>query len=199
MFEILIPVIISIISVLGTLATIKYKHILEKKKKDTDCPINKCVYEDLELLNKLEDILDDIEADRVSIYSFHNGGEFYSGKSMQKMSMSYEVVSNGTSRVQTERQAIPVSACIATLKPLMDAKSAFYPTLQKYPESLCKVYLVEDGVESTYQWSILDLNGRAIGILRIDFVKKQKKLSNKILDDLTLDVIKMPGYLESWR
>ena len=150
------------------------------------------------MLNKLEDILEEIDADRVSIYSFHNGGEFYSGKSMQKMSMSYEVVSNGTSRVQTERQSIPVSACVATLKPLMDAKSAFYPTLQKYPESLCKVYLVEDGVESTYQWSILDLNGRAIGVLRIDFVKNQKKLPNKTLDKLTLDVVKMPGYLESW-
>lgn len=196
MLETLIPVVTALVGILGTILTIWLKHKL-KKKEVGECPVGKCINEDAELLSKLGEILDDIDADRISIYSFHNGGEFYSGKSMQKMSMSYEVVSSGIARQQPQRQSIPVSACISTLQPLMEKRIWHHPSIKDYPESLCKVYLVEDGVKSTYQWAIIDLNKRAIGVLRVDYVKRTKKLSDDALNKLTLNVIKMPGYLGS--
>ena len=77
MLETLIPVVTALVGILGTILTIWLKHKLKKKEVDV-CPVGKCITEDAELLNKLEEILGDIDADRISIYSFHNGGEFYS-------------------------------------------------------------------------------------------------------------------------
>ena len=111
------------------------------------------------------------------------------------MSVSYEVVARGIARVQTERQSIPVSAAISTLKPVMVDKIMHLPNIKDYPESICKYNLIEDGVKSTYQWAIFDLHKRAIGMLRVDYIKKSKALSDDILNKITLNVIKMPGYL----
>ena len=196
MLETLIPTLTALVGVLGTLGTIWFKHKLKERNKEKEvCPVGKCVNEDVELLNKLNEILGDINADRVSIYSFHNGGEFYSGKPMQKMSMSYEVVSSGIARRQIQRQSIPVSACASTLQTLMEKRMWNHPNVKDYPESLCKSYLMEDGVKSTYQWAIIDLNRRAVGMLRVDYIKRMNKLSDKELNKITLNVIKMSGYL----
>ena len=200
MSELIVPVVTAIIGIFGTLLALWYRNKLEKAKLekaklDMECPIGKCVMEDAELLNKLEEILKEIKSDRISIYSYHNGGEYYSGKSMQKMSVSYEVVARGIARVQTERQSIPVSAAISTLKPVMVDKIMHFPNIKDYPESICKYKLIEDGVKSTYQWAIFDLHKRAIGMLRVDYIKKSKALSDDILNKITLNVIKMPGYL----
>jgi hypothetical protein len=193
MLELLVPVITAIIGVGGTLLAIWYR-----KKVNSDnmeCPVGKCVMEDEEILSKLDDMMKDVGADRVSIFSFHNGGEYYSGKSMQKMSMSYEIVSNGISRVQAERQNIPVSSSINTLKPLMMNREMHYKSLNDYPESIYKVYLLSSGCMSVYQWAIFDLQKRAIGILRVDFVKKERQLSDDKLEQLKVAAIKLPGYL----
>jgi len=195
MSELIVPVITAIIGIFGTLLALWYRNKLEKAKLDLECPVGKCIMEDAELLNKLEEMLKEIKSDRISIYSFHNGGEYYSGKSMQKMSVSYEVVARGIARVQTERQSIPVSAAISTLKPVMVDKIMHFPSIKDYPESICKYNLIEDGVKSTYQWAIFDLHKRAIGMLRVDYIKKSKVLSDDILNKITLNVIKMPGYL----
>jgi len=193
MLELSVPIITAIIGVGGTLLTIWYR---KKVSRDNmECPVGKCVMEDAELLGKLDDIISGVGADRVSIFSFHNGGEYYSGKSMQKMSMSYEVVANGIAMIQAERQNIPVSSSINTLKPLMLNREMHYKNLDDYPESIYKVYLLNSGCLSVYQWAIFDLQKRAIGILRVDFVKKERQLSDDKLEQLKVAAIKLPGYL----
>jgi len=193
MLELSVPIITAIIGVGGTLLTIWYR---KKVSRDNmECPVGKCVMEDAELLGKLDDIISGVGADRVSIFSFYNGGEYYSGKSMQKMSMSYEVVANGIAMIQAERQNIPVSSSINTLKPLMLNREMHYKNLDDYPESIYKVYLLNSGCLSVYQWAIFDLQKRAIGILRVDFVKKERQLSDDKLEQLKVAAIKLPGYL----
>ena len=110
MLEVLIPIFTTIIGVGGTLLTIWLKHRLDARKKDDSCIIVETVKDDVEIITKLDEIKDEIGADRVSIFSFHNGGEYYSGKSMQKLSCSYEVVQPGVSRTQMDMLNIPVSA-----------------------------------------------------------------------------------------
>ena len=95
MEELLLPIFTAIIGVAGTLLALWYKHKLDLKKSlliEENCVVAECVREDSAVVNKLKDVLSETNADRICIFSFHNGGYFYSGKSMQKMSMSYEVV-----------------------------------------------------------------------------------------------------------
>ena len=93
-------------------------------------------------------------------------------------------------------QNIPVSACLATLKQLMENKEFHcYDVDANYPESACKYQLVENGVKSTYQYAIFDLNKKAIGILRADYVLDQEELSDEGHEALKYLAIKLPGYL----
>ena len=194
--EIWVPIITTVIGSITTLLVIKYKHKLSRiKSKDEICAIDKAVAEDVIILTKLKDILDDTSADRICIFSFHNGGHYYSGKSMQKMSMSYEQVDNGISSIQLDKQNIPVSACITTIKPTIENGEFYAPDTKEYPEGLCKFYLLRDGVKSTYHWPLIDLYNNTIGIVRIDYVKRKTKLSDEDAVKLELLSRQLPGYL----
>ena len=195
MLEAIIGVSTAIIGVVGTLSAIWLKHYLERRKQQ-DCIIDQTVQEDTEIITRLDELKDEIKADRISIFSFHNGGEYYSGKSMQKLSCSYEVVQPGVARTQLNLQNIPVSACLATLQHLMEYKEFHcYDVDSNYPESACKYQLVETGVKSTYQYAIFDLNKNAIGVIRADYVLDRERLSDEGHEALKYLAIKLPGYL----
>ena len=194
--EVYLGMVTALIGVGGTLTAIWFKYYLDRKRNKHNCIIDQTIREDGELLSKLEDVKSELSADRISIFSFHNGGEYYAGKSMQKLSCSYEVVNLGVSRTQLDLQNIPVSACLPTLTPLVNDKEYHcYDIKQNYPESFCKYKLIEGGVKSVYQFAIFDLNKKAIGIIRADYVTKKVKLTTKELETLKYLAIKLPGYL----
>ena len=78
--EVWVPVLTTAIGALGALLTIRYKHNLELKKLETECPVQIAVGKDTELMSKIEDLLNVSGADRACIYQFHNGGEYYTGR-----------------------------------------------------------------------------------------------------------------------
>ena len=194
--EVWVPVLTTAIGALGALLTIRYKHNLELKKLETECPVQIAVGKDTELMSKIEDLLNVSGADRACIYQFHNGGEYYTGRSMQKLSMTYESVKPGISHLQIDRQNIPVSACNATLAPMITDRRLLVDDVEKEMEdSLCKFYAIEAGTKSVYKWTVYDLQKRAIGFFQVDYVTRKKKLSEEILQDLEMAAIKIAGYL----
>jgi hypothetical protein len=196
MEEAIIGISTAIIGVVGTLSAIWLKHYLDRRRNKQHCVIEQAVNEDTEVINRLDELKTEIRADRISIFSFHNGGEYYSGKSMQKLSCSYEVVQPGVSRTQLDMQNIPVSACLTTIQHLMQNKEFHCADIEtNYPESACKYQLMQSGVKSTYQYAIFDLNKKAIGILRADFVLDIEELTDEAHEALKYTAIKLPGYL----
>tara|TARA_R110000822_G_scaffold94450_3_gene216612 strand:- start:3247 stop:3867 length:621 start_codon:yes stop_codon:yes gene_type:complete len=197
--ELVTPIVTASVGIVGTLVAIKYRHKLSQKrlKEEHICPISECITEDTLIMSKLKDVLNDISADRICIFSFHNGGHYYSGKSMQKMSMSYEQTDNGISSIQLDKQNIPVSACLTTVKPTIENGAFNFYDTQAYPEGLCKYYLLKDGVKSTFHWPIFDLYDNAIGIVRIDYVKRKTGLSDEDAEKLLTLSKQLPGYLIS--
>ena len=195
----IIPTLTAITGIAGTLITIWYKHKLGLKKLEReqahDCPITTCLVEDELVIDRLREILEDIKCDRISIFSFHNGGKYYSGKSVQKMSMSYEQTNSGISSTMMVKQNIPVSACISTLRPLMENGEFGCVDTKNYPEGLCKHHLKVDGVKSTYNWPIVDLYNNIIGLLRVDYVKKKTVLGVENQEKLKQFSLQLPGYL----
>jgi hypothetical protein len=197
MLELIVPVVTAIIGIIGTLLAIKYKHklIQTRLEEDTLCPVGECIIEDTLVIEKLREVLDEIHGDRISIMSFHNGSTYYSGKSMQKMSMTYEECNNGISSVMLDKQNIPVSACITTLKPLIENGEFYCVDTKDYPEGLCKYHIENDGVKSTYEYPVVDLHKNIIGVLSVDFVKRKTILTDDNHDLLKLLSAQLPGYL----
>ena len=83
-----IPVVTTVLGSITTLLTIWYRNKLEKDKKAKECPLTEAVEEDSVLLERLKEIRESVGACRAAVYQFHNGGEYFTGKSMKKYSMT---------------------------------------------------------------------------------------------------------------
>jgi hypothetical protein len=198
--EIWVPILTTILGAVATLITMRYRHKLELERQEAEeqenCQVKKHIEQDEEVIAKLERLRELAAADRASIYQFHNGGEYFTGKSMQKVSMTYEVVNAGISRLFPERQAVPVSACNSTLLPLIKDRRTIYLDVSKdMPESLCKFYAMDAGTKSMYKWTIYNLDKKAIGYFQLDYVNRKRDLNQDTLQDLEMAAIKLAGYL----
>jgi len=194
--EYLVPILTAIIGSATALSVVWYKNYLSRKINQKECKIHVQIKEDQELLDNLEEIRDKFNADRLTILQFHNGGEFYTGKSMQKLSMTYEVAASGIQRMSDISKDLPVSSCNASLLPLFENWCCpYYDVNADFPNSLCKVHQIEAGNKSTYHWGLFDLEKKCIGMMTLDFVKRKRKLKEEDLENLKVKIIKLPGYL----
>ena len=131
------------------------------------------------IMSKIEHIKDEFEADRVWIMQFHNGGHFYpTGKSIAKFSFIYEVVSMGTPSIQMNFQNIPVNLFSRSINQLLENDIIEIPDFKDESISTYGLkYIAEDtGCKSGYLFAIKTLDDKFIGVLGLDFTKKQTKL-----------------------
>ena len=101
-------VVALITAVFGPIAVAWARSKFEKKAEQT--PMAEALEVSKLINDQLENLMNDLDCDRVWIAQFHNGGNFYpTGKSIQKFSICYELVTIETPRVQQTFQNIPVS------------------------------------------------------------------------------------------
>ena len=128
--------------------------------------------------NQLDQMIDELECDRIWIGQFHNGGHFYpTGKSIQKFSIFYEKMSPDVSAIQHIFQQIPVSLFPKALSKLYkDGELAIvnYNTDENYDLSM---FAKDYGTKSFYMIAVDDLDGHFIGVMGIAFNGKEHKLS----------------------
>ena len=109
--------------VLGPISVIFLKNFLDKRKKKPDMVVDALRVSEL-VTHKIDEIKEGLNADRVWITQFHNGGHFYpTGKSITKFSIMYETVNTGVSSVQTNYQNIPVHLFSKSLNQLVTGDS----------------------------------------------------------------------------
>ena len=105
----LTTIIVALITaVIGPLLMTWFKNKLEtkptKKLLEEAIDLNELVSEQIEIM------IDELEADRIWIAQFHNGGHFYpTGKSIKKFSIFYEQTTSDAPSVKDMFQNIPVS------------------------------------------------------------------------------------------
>ena len=64
---------------------------LKMEKKDTSSPMRDALETSTLIDTQLEQVMEELECDRIWIAQFHNGGHFYpTGRSIQKFSIFYE-------------------------------------------------------------------------------------------------------------
>lgn len=147
---------------------------------------------------KLEKIKEEYKADRVWIDQFHNGGHFYpSGKSIQKFSMFYEVLTSGTESVKMIFQNIPVSLFSRSTNHLLEHSHLAVPDFKD--ETIATLGLkytaAETGTKSGYYFAIKNIDGKFIGIMGLDYCKKKAVLSPEQIIALDIEAGIISGYL----
>jgi hypothetical protein len=148
-----------------------------KKKFETPSlrdPLNESIE-----LNKMVDeqlslILDEMEAHRVWLAQFHNGGHFYpTGKSIQKFSIFYEKFVPGVNSIQHTFQNIPVSLFPKAMSKLYEDGELSIPDFNKEDYDLSSVSKPY-GTQSFYMLGLYDLHDRFIGALAIAYNEEYK-------------------------
>jgi hypothetical protein len=196
MLELVTTVFTALIGVLGTLGAIWLKDKLNNKKRP-DMVTETLALSEI-ITNKIEDIREEVEADRVWITQFHNGGHFYpTGKSMAKFSVIYESVNTGVNSVQANFQNIPVNLFSKSLNKLATEELIEIPNYQdkKIATYGLKYAAEEYGGKSGYLFAIKNIEGRFIGVLGLDYTKKPVSLSEETVNNVMLDVSSLGGVL----
>jgi len=127
------------------------------------------------VISALEFTKSETEADRVYVMEFHNGENYFSGKSQQKLSCTYEVVSEGISCEYASLQNIRISNMHSMVQYIAMEKPFICEDIEKYTDDISfKSFLQEKGVQSLFAQPVKSLNGKILGIIIIEYVKEKR-------------------------
>ena len=164
-------IVASIITAIATIASVLIgKKCMDNKK--TICPISQDTARSANVYMALQYTMQEMCADRVYVLEFHNGGHYYSGRGQQKFSCTHEIAEEGISKECGKSQEHRVSNYHDYVNELIQNKEYKYVDINHISDSSFLSLLNRSGVESIYNVPIKTLNGKIIGILGVDYVKK---------------------------
>jgi len=173
--------------VLGPLAVQYFKSRLDKKSQIDH--VLQASRLNVTVNDQICNLREELEADRVWISQFHNGGNFYpTGKSIQKFSVFYECVSDGTSSIQDQFQNIPISLFAGTIHHVLNNDHLCVPDLTNpniVPYGLQHVSIGQQS-KSLYIFALKDIKDRFLGTIGIEFIGVKNELSDKTINDVKI-------------
>ena len=186
-------IIAAIISASATIGAVWMKGKLKERKDkvfDYDPNLHSNVVTALEFMRR------ETEADRVYVLEFHNGEHYFSGRSQQKFSCTYEVVNEGISREVQGLQSIRISSMHYLIKDVVDGKTFMCKDVEEFCEDLSfRSFMEMRGIKSMFARPIKTLNGKIIGVLVMDFVKEHRKWGINAEGFLKKQARMISGYL----
>jgi hypothetical protein len=189
-----------ITGVIGPIAVLYIKHVLDSRKKKPDMVMDTLRVSEL-INQKIDHIRDEFNADRVWISQFHNGGNFYpTGRSMAKFSIMYEAVSSNASSVQPNFKNIPVNLFSRSINQLLqndviEVADFKDETIATYG---LKYVAEETGCKSSYLFAIKTIEDRFIGILSVEFTKRKTRLDMEDINHLQNHASSIGGVLMTY-
>ena len=123
----------------------------------------------------LNSMMNELQADRIWVSQFHNGGHFYpTGKSIQKFSIFYEKTTPGTQHSQHTFQNIPCSLFAKSLAELNKEGEISVPNFRDHNSYDLQSVAEQHGTSSFYLIALEDLKGKFIGCLAISYTEEYK-------------------------
>lgn len=143
---------------------------LKAKRKDpiiADLEVNENIHICLDY------VLDQTGADRAYVMQFHNGGYYISGKSQQKFSCTHEACTLGTSKEHYRSQNHLISNFHNYIHLLVNNGEYYYTNAGHIKDESFKNLVLSKGVISLFNVPLKTLDGKVIGILGVDYVKRK--------------------------
>ena len=147
------------------------------------------------IISKMEDLKEFLNADRVQIYDFHNGGHYANGRSALKTSCTYEVIRTGISHKQSYLQSIPLSCLSRFVSKLMNDGFLEVRNLEEIKNEMPSTYQLKKDMEinSFYDVILNNKNSEPIGFLAIQFVKNNYNIFS---DKDKQEILKLKFFVE---
>jgi hypothetical protein len=189
-------IVATITSIIGPSIFEYFKQKIRNKSKSD------LIKEDLErnliIEQDLASIREELDADRVWVTQFHNGGHFLlSNKSIQKFSITHEVTKPGVSSASAIFKDIPISLYSKAINRLMEEGHIFIVDAEN-PQT--HTYGLKNAAEATgtissYIFALYDIGtNRCIGNLGVDY-QESTTLTHEQTDILFEKAGRISGYL----
>ena len=144
---------------------------IKMEKKDISTPMRDALETSTLIDNQLEQVMEELECDRIWIAQFHNGGYFYpTGRSIQKFSIFYEKCTPETINIQNTFQNIPVSLFPRVLSKVYKDNELSIDDVTSEEDTYGLEYLTTQfGTKSICMVGLHSLDNHLIGVLAISF------------------------------
>jgi GAF domain-containing protein len=149
---------------------------LKMENKDASTPMRDALETSTLIDTQLEQIMEELECDRIWIAQFHNGGYFYpTGRSIQKFSIFYEKCTPETPTIQNTFQNIPVSLFPRVLSKVYKDNELSIEDVEKEEDTYGLEYITTQfGTKSICMVGLHSLDDHLIGVLTISFQNPHK-------------------------
>lgn len=140
----------SVATLLGVFLSwyLKYKYGEYKQKK-----IEKEISNSKLIQTILDQLLEEYSCQRVFIFQRHNGGKYQTGKSMTKLSTSFESLEEGVSTEFIQYQNLPMSLYSNFVEDVTKHK-AIYPITEDISDLITKAFFTQRGTKSATVYPI---------------------------------------------
>ena len=168
-----------ITAVFGPIMVDWFKHKMEKKPKST--LMSEALEASALIDHQLDDIMKELDCDRVWIAQFHNGGHFYpTGKSIQKFSIFYEKYNQLLPPIQTTFQNIPVSLFGRALSQVQQTGELEILNVEIEENTFgVDVLTSQFKTKSLCMVGLYDLNNHLIGVMGISFIDEHNIVTSE--------------------
>lgn len=153
---------------------------IKKTKKEIESTLPQKIKKqcsiDMGIIERMENIKEFLNADRVQIYDFHNGGHYANGRSALKVSCSYEVCRVGIKSYQMYLQSIPLSCIPQFVKKLLNDELIQVNDLEEIKDNMPATYSLKksQNISSFYDIILNNKKREPIGFLAIQYTTKNK-------------------------
>ena len=175
--EIIRLIISSAITLTGVFLSwfLKYKYGEYKHKK-----ITREISQSKLVQTILEQHLTEYHAQRAFILQRHNGGKYGTGKSMNKLSTTFEALEEGVSTEFKEYQNIPISLYSGMIDTVISERGIF-PLVEDIDDILTRAFFVQRGTKSAVAYPIMR-GVELVGIVGFEWTHKIKNVENSIVE-----------------
>lgn len=161
----------SITSIIIALITAGYFRRRQEKAKDniSKQQLMKQIQQSEIVHYALRELRRKYKADRVYIWQFHNGGNFYTSSPMQRATITYERCSEGLERKADKYQGVLISNIPSYIKETMEG-NMFYHDVEQIPDFALRSLLISHGTFAHVATPLYNKDKNLIGIVSLDWV-----------------------------
>jgi hypothetical protein len=167
----------SLVTLLGVFLSwfLKYKWGEYRQKK-----ITREIKQSKLVQTVLEQQLSEYSAQRAFILQRHNGGKYGTGKSMDKLSTTFEALEEGVSTEFKEYQNLPISLYSA-LVDIVQNERGIFPVTEDIDDILTRAFFNQRGTKTAVVYSISQ-GTDLIGLVGFEWTHKLKNIENSYVE-----------------
>ena len=167
----------SAVTLLGVFLSwfLKYKYGEYKHRK-----VNREISQSKLVQTILEQQLQEYGAQRAFILQRHNGGKYGTGKSMTKLSTTFEALEEGVSTEFKEYQNLPISL-YSGLVDVVQNERGIFPIIEDIDDILTRAFFTQRGTKTAVVYPI-SRGADLVGMVGFEWTHKAKNIENSYVE-----------------